>query len=234
MNNSDFTLHRISLIKVSCYLIYRPGEAILIDSGDAGSEVKILKEMNRLGLKPEMLRLLVITHAHFDHAGSAGKLKELTGCRIMIHQLEATRLKEGFTDLPPGTRWKAKLLVGIGRTLARRLGKYPPASPDLLVEKAYDLREFGFPGKVIHAPGHTVGSMVVLMQSGELIAGDSFFGLDGKQHFPPFAEDLQELLKSWKMIRELNGKTIYPAHGRSIPWDSFLDEFDGAMEKYSS
>ncbi len=234
MDNSDFTLYRIPLIKSSCYLIYRPGEAILIDSSNEGSEVKILEEMTRLGLKPEMLRLLVITHAHFDHAGSAGRLKELTGCRIMIHRLEATRLKEGFTDLPPGTRWKAKLLVGIGRALARRLGRYPPAVPDLLVDKEYDLREFGFPGKVIHTPGHTIGSMVVLMQSGELIAGDSFFGLEGKQHFPPFAEDLPALVNSWKFIREFNGKTIYPAHGHSIPWDSFLNEFDSAMQKYGN
>ncbi len=61
----------------------------------------------------------------------------------------------------------------------------------------FDLKEFGFPGKVIHTPGHTFGSMVVLMEGGELIGGDTFFGLENKQHFPPFAEDPQALLKSW-------------------------------------
>ncbi len=233
MGRKDYTLHRIHLGNVSCFLLYRPGEAILVDSGNAGSEVKILEAMTGLGLDPGMLKLLVITHAHFDHAGSAGKLKAITGCRILIHRLESNRLKEGFTDLPAGTRWKAKLLVGLGRTFASRLGKYPPAEPDVFVDQLYDLSEHGFPGKVIHTPGHTIGSVVVQMEKGELIAGDTLFGLEGKQHFPPFAEDLPALVESWKSIRKLDAKTIYPAHGRSFLWESFLAEFDSAIRKYS-
>ena len=116
MDSTDFTLHQIRLFNVSCYLLYRPGACLLIDSGNAGSEVKFLEELNRLGLRPEMLKLLVLTHAHYDHAGSARRLKELTGCKIMIHSSEAERIRRGFTGLPPGTRWKAKLLVGVGRT----------------------------------------------------------------------------------------------------------------------
>jgi hydroxyacylglutathione hydrolase len=232
MDTGPCTLHRISFPNVSCYLVYKTGEAMLVDCGNAGSEVKILKEMASLGLRPGMLRLLVLTHAHFDHAGSAGRLKELTGCRIMVHRLEEGRLREGFSKLPAGTRWKAKLLVGVGRTLAQRMGKFPPAPPDLLVDDAAELSEFGFPGRVFHTPGHTVGSMVVLLPRGELLAGDTFFGVEGKQHFPPFAEDLPQLVNSWKKIRGMQAKTIFPAHGRSFSWESFLSEFDGAMERY--
>lgn len=231
MASGDLTLHQIRLANVSCYLLYRPGEALLIDCGNVGSEGKILEEMTRLDLQPGMLKLLVLTHAHFDHAGSAQRLKKLTGCKIMIHQSEAERIRAGFTGLPPGTRWKAKLLVGVGRVIARRLGKYPPAEPDLLVEQMADLREYGFEGKVLHTPGHTPGSMVVLLERGELIAGDTLFGWERKQHFPPFAEDLPRLVESWKRIREWDVKTIYPAHGRSIPWDSFLAEFDLVVKK---
>ncbi len=227
-----YTLHRIQLLNVSTFLLYTPGNAILIDSGNQGSEVKILEEIISLGLEPGMLRLLVLTHAHFDHAGSAGRLKELTGCRIMVHHSEADRLRKGFTKLPPGTRWKAKLLVGLGRTLARRMGKYPPARPDLLIEREFDLHEFGFPGKVIHTPGHTIGSMVVLMEDGELIGGDTLFGVEGRQHFPPFAEDLPALVESWKTIRKMDARTIHPAHGHPFSWDSFLAEYDEAMARY--
>ena len=232
MAPGDFTLHQIRLVNVSCYLLYRHGEAMLIDCGNAGSEGKILKEMTRLGLQPGMLKLLVLTHAHYDHAGSAKRLKELTGCKIMIHHSEAERIKAGFTGLPPGTRWKAKLLVGLGRLIAWRLGKYPAVDPDLLVEKMADLREYGFEGRVLHTPGHTPGSMVVLLERGELIAGDTLFGWEGKQYFPPFAEDLPRLVESWKYIRDLDIKIIYPAHGRSIPWDNFLAEFDLVVKSY--
>ena len=233
MEPANYTVKRISLTNVSAFLVYRPGEAILIDSGNSGSEVKIIRTMEKAGLDPGMLKLLILTHAHFDHAGSAGKLKELTGCKIMVHQTEAERLQAGFTGIPNGTRWKARLLVVLGRTFARRIGKFPGTAPDLLVEDSLDLREFGFPGRVIHTPGHTHGSMVVLMEGGELIAGDTLFGVEGKQHFPPFAEDLPALVSSWKHIRTLPVTTIYPAHGRYFSMDSFLVEFDGAMKRYS-
>ncbi|MCK4880733.1 MAG: MBL fold metallo-hydrolase [Bacteroidales bacterium] len=233
MEQHNYTVKRISLEKVSSFLVYRTKEAILVDSGNSGSEEKILDALGRAGLEPRMLKLLILTHAHFDHAGSASKLKELTGCKIMVHHSETERLKAGFTTIPSGTRWKAKLLVGLGRTFARHIGKYPGAEPDLLVKDSLDLEEFGFAGRVIHTPGHTHGSMVVLMEGGELFAGDTLFGVEGKQHFPPFAEDLPALLCSWKLIRTLPFKTIYPAHGMYFSKESFLNEYDQALKKYS-
>lgn len=233
MGSPNYKVKRISLEKASSFLIYRSGEAILVDSGNSGSGEKILDILRRSGIEPGMLKLLILTHAHYDHAGAAGKLKELTGCKIMLHHSEAELLKAGFTTIPNGTRWKARLLVGLGRIFARHIGKYPGTEPDLLVEDSYDLQEFGFRGRVIHTPGHTHGSMVVLMEHGELFAGDTLFGVEGKQYFPPFAEDLPALVRSWKLIRNLPVKTIYPAHGRYFSMDSFLEEYDQAMKKYA-
>jgi len=233
MSNASYKVHRIGLVNVSSYLIYRSGEAILVDCGKSGSEVKILEVFKRLGLEPGMLKLLVLTHSHFDHAGSAGRLKELTACKVMIHRSEADRLSSGFSPIPSGTRWKAKLLVSVGRIFARRLMKYQGAEPDLLVDDLFDLQVYGFPGRVIHTPGHTFGSMVVLLEGGELISGDTLFGLENKQHFPPFAEDLGALVRSWEKIRELRIKTFYPAHGRHFSMESFLAEYESALKRYS-
>lgn len=239
MNQKAYKLCRISLLKVSAYLLYRPGEAILVDCGRVGSEVKILQEMGRLGLQPTDLGLLILTHAHYDHAGAARRLKEICGCRIMIHESEASRLQAGKTPIPGGTRWKAKVLVFVGRIFARRLMKYPPARADILVggpgspeaesagpeAESVSLEAFNFPGKVIHSPGHTPGSMVVLMEGGEMLTGDSLFGLAGKRIFPPFAEDPAALMESWKLISTMPVRRFFPAHGASISPERFLEEF---------
>jgi len=232
VSTESYTLKRLGLGNVASYLIYKPGEAILVDCGNKGSEDRILHALKKLGLEPAMLKLLVLTHVHFDHAGSAARLKELTGCRLMVHSAEEARLRDGFTPIPAGTRWKAKFLVALGRTFFRRIGHFPGAEADLLVRDSHGLEGFGFPGRVIHTPGHTHGSMVVLMHGGELIGGDTIFGLEGKQHFPPFAEDVPALLDSWKRIRDLQPSMLHPAHGRSFSYESFLAEFEGVMEKY--
>lgn len=228
-----YKIQRIGLGNVSSYLIYRPGEAILVDCGNGGSEIRILEVIAKLGLDPGMLKLLVLTHSHFDHAGSAARLKELTGCKVMVHSLEAERLRKGYSPIPPGTRWKAKVLVAVGRVFMRRLMNFNGAEADLLVEESFDLSAFGFPGRVIHAPGHTHGSMILLMEGGELIGGDTIFGLEKKQHFPPFAEDLPALVATWGKITKLPAKILYPAHGHSFPFESFLEEYDGAMKRYA-
>ncbi len=234
MSDHAYSIKRIGLRNVSVFLVHYPGKALLVDAGNEGSEIRILEAMLEVGLEPGMLKWILLTHAHFDHAGAAGKLKELTGCRIVIHAFEAAGVQKGFTPLPPGTRWKARLLVGAGRILAGRLGKYSPAEPDLLVHDTFDLREFGFPGRIIHTPGHTRGSVVVLMEGGELFGGDTLFGLENKQHFPPFAEDLPALVNSWKAIRNLPVTTIYPAHGRPFSFQKFQAEYPLAMERYGS
>jgi hydroxyacylglutathione hydrolase len=225
MEKQEYGLHRISLVGVAAYLLFKPGEAILVDSGRQGSEEKILLEMARMGLQPTDLKLLILTHAHYDHAGSAQRLKEVTGCRILIHRKEASRLEAGFTPIPSGTRWKAKVVVAVGRIFARHLMKFPSASPDILMEDFFNLAEFGFPGRLIHTPGHTPGSVVVLLEKGEMITGDTLFGLAGKRIFPPFAEDKTELKKSWKKISEMEINIFYPAHGVPISGDKFMKEF---------
>jgi glyoxylase-like metal-dependent hydrolase (beta-lactamase superfamily II) len=218
---------------MSCFLYYRPGMALLVDCGNRGSEDQILAAMKAVGLVPGDLKWLILTHAHLDHAGSAARLKEITGCRILVHRLEAPRLQKGRTPFPRGTRWKARILIGLGRLFMPRYMRYPPVEPDMEVKGDTDLEHMGFPARLVHCPGHTPGSLLLLTPQGDLLAGDSLFGLEGKQHFPPFAEDLPALVKSWKRIRELDFHTAWPAHGRPVSRESFMAEFKGAMARYS-
>ena len=227
-----YIIRRIPLAKVNAFLVKGVEAAILIDSGPKGSEGIILETLDRLGLGPEDLKLLILTHAHYDHAGSAGRVRDLTGCRILVHRSEADRLRKGVTSIPGGTRWKAKILVALGRPLTRLIASYPGVEPDLLSDEEYDLRPHGIPGSILHTPGHTAGSQVVFLENGEMITGDTMFGIPGKLHFPPFAEDLQLLLNSWQKIRDLPVGQFYPAHGARFSFKSFLDEFEKGLERY--
>ena len=230
--SDGYTLRRIPLDKVNAYMVKGADGAILVDSGPKGSEDLILKTLDQLGLERKDLKLLVLTHAHYDHAGSAGIMRDLTGCRILVHRSEADRLRKGITSIPGGTRWKARILVTLGRPLTRFIASYPGAEPDLVSEEEYDLRPHGIPGTIIHTPGHTRGSQVVILEKGELITGDTLFGIPGKLHFPPFAEDLKALLDSWRKIRALPVTRFFPAHGASFSFHRFLEEYTGGLDRY--
>ena len=97
--------------------------------------------------------------------------------------------------------------------------------PYEILEDNQNLDVFGLKIRTISTPGHTPGSMVVLMEEGEMLTGDSLFGLAGKRIFPPFAEDPAALMESWKLISNMDVRRFFPAHGASISPERFLDEF---------
>jgi len=232
MTEKPYRILRIPALNVACYLIYNQKEAILVDTTNKGSGTKVLDMLSDLGLQPSSLKLIVITHSHFDHAGSAREIKELTGARVVVHRSDADELRNGYGPLPDGTRWKAKVLVALGRLFLKRLGRIPPVEPDIIVEDELDLNAYGFRGRVIHTPGHTDGSMVVCLDGGEVIAGDTVFGLKEKEIFPPFADDRQALLKSWERLLDMGAACFYPGHGRKVSREELQNELPLAKIKY--
>ena len=69
---------------VYVYLV-QGAEICLIDSGVKGSEEIIFNYLKDIGRKPEEISLLLLTHAHPDHIGSARTIKQATGCTVAAH-----------------------------------------------------------------------------------------------------------------------------------------------------
>jgi len=78
-------IHRISLGLTNCYLI-RDGGTILVDGGQPGKSQKFLKTLSRLSIEPQEVFLILLTHCHWDHIGSAAEIKTLTGAKVAIHR----------------------------------------------------------------------------------------------------------------------------------------------------
>ena len=217
---------------VSAFLVYNNDAVILVDTGHAGATQNFIDAIWEIQKQPEDVRLIVLTHTHFDHAGGARKIKGLTGAPLAVHTSEARFLRNGRTPFPAGTRWKGKLLIGISKVFARRLATYPAVEPDLLVEDALSLHDYGIPGRIVHTPGHTCGSLSVLLESGEAIVGDNVLGISQKTHYPPFADDRAGVLKSWETYINSGVKTLLPAHGGRVQIDALVQELPAARKRY--
>ena len=224
----------IHFANVKGYLLYNNSAAILVDTGHKRTTQNLISSLEEINKQPGDLDLIILTHTHFDHEGGAATIKQLTGAPLAVHREEAEFLKKGRTPFPKGTRWKGKVIVFMGNIFTRKTANYPPVEADILIDDEYDLSDYGIPGKVVHTPGHTSGSVSVLLETGEALVGDNILGLSFKTHYPPFANDRTGVLKSWQLYIERGMKTLLPAHGGRVKIEAIEQQLPGATKKYGS
>ncbi len=198
---------------VNAYIV-RGERAIIIDTGFPGFGEKILARMTEHGIKPGDVSLILITHGHHDHYGSAAFLKEKTGAPVAIHKDDAGALRTTVNPpLLPG--WRHRQGDGVYFRHDKDTEGHG-MEPDILIDGEMDLAKFGIDGKVIPTPGHTSGCVTVLLAGGCALQGDMIFGGLLRKHspgFPYFCQDREQLLKSIQLILDKNPKIIYAGHG---------------------
>lgn len=205
------------------FLVTDGGKHLLVDSGP-GSRWKTLdRRLRRLGVG--RLEAVVLTHAHYDHAGNAARLQEKYEAGVIAHIAEGPFLARGENSAIGGTNALARLAVaGLGRLFARR-ARYGPCRPDIQVDPSFDLREFGFKAHALHTPGHTAGSLSVIVDDEIALVGDAMFGIFPRSVFPPYAADAGALVASWGKLLATKCRLFLPAHGSANPRQLVLNDY---------
>jgi glyoxylase-like metal-dependent hydrolase (beta-lactamase superfamily II) len=195
----------------------------MIDGGPPNKLKAFHKFIKRIEVNPSEIRLLVLTHGDFDHVGSAKDIKELTGAKIAIHENDRLNFEKSIYNYPPGTNSWGKISRFILKPILKIFLKFPGGETDIILDNLdYSLQEYGFNGKIIFTPGHTKGSISVLLETGEAFVGclahnNPPFRL--KPGLPIYADDIEMVKKSWELLIQQGAKMIYPAHGDPFPVD---------------
>jgi len=103
--------------------------------------------------------------------GSAKDLKDLTGAPIAMHAGDKQALENGRAEMPPAVTPWGHVLGGFLRMLMP-LVKVPATEVDIVVEEEFDLDPIGVPGKILHTPGHSRGSLSLVLDTGDAFVGD--------------------------------------------------------------
>lgn len=205
----------IALGLVRAYLVHCR-RWILVDTGMPGSEVRIAQAALRAGVEPERdLALIVLTHGHTDHMGSASALRDRWRVPIAMHRLDAAGVQEGAD--PP-----LRPTGAFGRVvaLAARAGGRRPApgfQADLLLDDEIDLCCMGLEASVLPTPGHTAGSVTVLTSEGDALIGDLVIGHAFRRGYPrlPYvADDADSARRSVRNLLARSPRSVHSAHGR--------------------
>ncbi|WP_207532668.1 MBL fold metallo-hydrolase [Desertivirga arenae] len=209
---------------INCFLIKGQDKHILVDTGVPGSEGRILRQLEARGISKEEIGLIIITHGHIDHFGSVKELQEILKVPILIHEGDKAALETGMS-LPDTLKANHKIW---NYTLKPKLlhDKAHPCRADITLTdgEEYDLAPFGIKGKVIHTPGHTPGSLSIILNDGSAIIMDlassgillGGIAFSSRMKHPPFHDDLQQVKDSIRKVLSLNTHTFYLGHGHPV------------------
>jgi glyoxylase-like metal-dependent hydrolase (beta-lactamase superfamily II) len=227
-------IHTIPLGFDQTYIVKDQG-AILIDSGEPKKGKVFLNGLKKTSIKPEEIQLIVLTHGHWDHIGSAAEIKEITGAEIVMHKNEKHCLEESFKLMPPGVTTWGSILDKLVTWFIIPFKHIRATEVDIVLkDEEFSLNDYGIKGKVIHTPGHSSGSVSILLDTGEAFVGDlamNKFPLRLRPGLPIFAEDWPKLIKSWQKLLDLGVKFVYPAHGDPFSADIIENELSKGIRK---
>lgn len=191
----------------NCYLVSNGKDAFLVDTGSAICYDKVLTECSKYNVK-----LIVLTHTHFDHAENAAKLSKHFGIPVACHEADV-ELFESFDKQPMESYGiVGKVVLGTSLKVLRQTKVEKPDNL-IFIKDGDDLSAYGFDAKIIGLPGHTKGSIGVDVEGTHLLVGDE---LDNwiSPATGHLYNDLDAIKNSADKIVKLGERTLYYGHGK--------------------
>ncbi|MET8022725.1 MBL fold metallo-hydrolase [Streptomyces avermitilis] len=212
-------LHLLRFAVGQAYLWCDGDELTLIDAGTAGSAASIVHALTGIGRRPEDVRRIVLTHFHEDHAGGAGAFAALSGAHVSAHRLDAPVVRGEVPGPPPVFEdWERPIHAEVSKLLPEQAPD--PVRPEAVAElSAGDVLDFGGGASVVHAPGHTAGSVAFhLPEHGVLFTGDAVAAspVDGRVMLGVFNVDRAEALDSFRRLASLDADIACFGHGGPV------------------
>ena len=174
----------LGVYQVNCYIIREEASTSCCVLDPGGEAKKVLEFMENRGLT---LEAILLTHGHFDHVGAVAELHEATGCKVYLCP----------EDLSMPAKW---------------------TGGELCYTDTYgegdELHIAGLDIRVMHTPGHTPGS-VCLVVDNAIFSGDTLFaGSCGRTDLP--GGDMDAILASLRRLDALEEDyDVYPGHSAS-------------------
>ncbi len=176
---------------VFAYLLGDPqsGEALVIDPAAETADIAALAAKNKLQIK-----YIVNTHGHLDHITGNSDMKKLTSAEIIVHEDDAYRLTTSADQL-------------------RAIFHADPSPPaDIKVKDGDQVRVGDITLTVLHTPGHSEGSMSLLL-NGVVFTGDTLFvEAVGRTDFPGGSWDVMYRSIHDRLFRLPEETIVLPGH----------------------
>jgi glyoxylase-like metal-dependent hydrolase (beta-lactamase superfamily II) len=213
-------------LRLSNVYLVQSTTPILVDTGTLGDMNDLESALADRNVRMRDIGLVVVTHAHADHAGLAADLRERTGARVVIGAGDVESARAGHNDELRPTSLFASLLKPTIPVV------FPEIAPDVVVGEPLVLSPWGVDGKVIEMPGHTAGSLVVVLANqtafvGDQMLGGAFGGLlfphDPGEHY--YQADAAKNRRNIAELVRMGIERFYLGHGGPVSKDDVVRAF---------
>jgi len=188
---------------LAAYLIVSPAGDVLLDGTLAENAPMVERNIEALGFHLRDVKVLLVSHAHFDHAGALARLKADTGAVMMASA---------------GDRWALEHGTARGDNTAT-MSDYPPVKVDKVLRDGQVVRQGPIAMTAVLTPGHTPGctswttsvmergrKLAVVFPCSLSVAGNI---LVGNRAYPEIAADYR---KSIARLGAMKADVTLPAH----------------------
>jgi metallo-beta-lactamase class B len=197
-------LYSVGASDITSFLVATPEGHILINGGFVETAPQIQENVRALGFRLEDVKILLLSHAHFDHAGGIPRLKELTGARVLVMEGDEGVFAAG----------------GKGDYLFGEEYFWAPCPVDRVLHDGEKVSLGGATLTAVRTPGHTPGCttwildvedggqtrQVVILGSMSINPGTRLLV---KPSYPGIAEDYA---KTFRILKGLSGEVFLAAH----------------------
>ncbi len=202
-------IHRIRCGNVNCYIVENGSGGVLVDTGRREFARRVLEACRRY-----RVRLIVLTHGHFDHAENAAFLSEALGVPIGMSGRDLDLISSNANQALSAETLLGKVVLSASlREFSRRSMRV--FEPEVLLQEGDCLTDYGIDARIVALPGHTEGSIGLDVEETNLVVGDALMNM-----FYPTVSMLFHnrgaMLESAEKISTLGRRMLYFGHGRPV------------------
>ncbi len=238
-----YSIHRIELPTkfgmktVNTFLLKGKNEVVLIDSGENSDESMAALERGLGNIQMTVCDIdrIVITHAHVDHMGMAGRVAEAADAMVFVSELvkpwaldhksmwgqRISVMLPAFLQFYP-REMKSTVEEGYGSLISGFQNAWVPINPDRIAiyESEGRIEMAGTDWQVLHLPGHSKTQSAFFNPSnGDFLSADMLLKITPTPVIEPDDQlpghrnkGILEMMKSYERVRSLDIKTVYPGH----------------------
>jgi metallo-beta-lactamase class B len=199
---------------LACYLITSPSGHILLDTALEQSHDIVKQNIETLGFNLKDIKIILSSHAHFDHVGGHADMKAATGARVFASAADAVVLESG------GTKGFYPL------------GNYKPVKVDRVI-KDNETVKLGTIEMTAHlAPGHTEGNTawtMIATDGGKQFDVAASMSINDGVHmvnFKPWPGIAESYARSFEMLKKLHCDVFLGPHARFFDMETKVQQMN--------